>query len=69
MMKGTTTGPMKKRIRALQKKLENMGLKTSFKDAQAIATVAVYTYIQTFDDRSEKGGVFQPADPGGSGAG
>ena len=59
MMKGLTTGPMKNRIRELQKKLKEMGIKASPRDAADIATVADYRYVQTFDDGSDKGGVFK----------
>ncbi len=58
MMKGTTTGPMKKAIKALQKKLKGMGLKVKPKQAKEIATVAAFSYVKTFDDGSDKGGVF-----------
>lgn len=59
MMKGVTTGPMKKRAKELQKKLASMGVKVKPKGARDIATVAAYSYVKTFDDGSEKGGVFK----------
>jgi hypothetical protein len=59
MMKGTTTGPMKNRIRELQKKLADMGHKVKPNEAQDVASVAAFEYVKTFDDGSEKGGVFK----------
>ena len=59
MMKGVTTGPMKKRAKALQKKLAEMGVKAKPKEVREIASVAALSYVKTFDDGSEKGGVFK----------
>jgi hypothetical protein len=59
MMKGTTTGPMKNRIRELQKKLADMGHKVKPNEAQDVATVASFAYVKTFDDGSAEGGVFK----------
>ena len=59
MMKGTTTGPMKNRIRELQKKLADMGHKVKPNEAQDVAAVASFAYVKTFDDGSAVGGVFK----------
>ena len=59
MMKGVTTGPMKKRAKELQKKLAKIGVKVKPKEVRDIATVASFSYVKTFDDGSEKGGVFK----------
>lgn len=59
MMKGVTTGPMKKRAKALQKKLAKMGHKVNPRAAREIASVAALEYVKSFDDGSEKGGVFK----------
>ncbi len=58
-MKGTTTGPMRKRVKALQKKLAEMGHKVKPKEAREIATVAAFTYVKSFDDGSDKANVFK----------
>ena len=59
MMKGVTTGPMKKRTKELQKKLADMGHKVKPKAAREIASVAAFEYVKSFDDGSDKGGVFK----------
>jgi hypothetical protein len=59
MMKGVTTGPMKNRAKELQKKLADMGVKVKPNEARDIATVAAFHYVKSFDDGSEKGGVFK----------
>ncbi len=59
MMKGLTTGPMKKQVKALKKKLGDAGKKLKTKDLAAIASVASYEYVKSLDDGSDKGGVFK----------
>lgn len=59
MMKGTTAGPMKKRVKELKKKLAELGHKLKTRDAQEVAAVAAFTYVKTLDDGSEEGGVFK----------
>ncbi|GIX48105.1 MAG: hypothetical protein KatS3mg131_2316 [Candidatus Tectimicrobiota bacterium] len=60
MMKGITTGPMKKQLDEVEKLLEKKGKKV--KDVRDIATVAALEYVKTLDDGSDKGGVFK-SDP------
>lgn len=50
MMKGVTTGPMKKRLKALKKDLEaSGGKKLKNKQVAEVATVAAYEYVKSFD--------------------
>jgi hypothetical protein len=55
MMKGITAGPMRKQV----KDVVEDKLKLKFADAQDVAAVAAFTYVQSFDDGSELGGVFK----------
>ena len=59
MMKGVTTGPMKKQVNALKKKLGDNGKKLKSKQLAEVAAVAAFEYVKTFDDGSDKGGVFK----------
>lgn len=55
MMKGVTSGPMKKQVHHLKSELK---LKKN-SDAQDVAAVAAFTYVKTLDDGSDKGSVFK----------
>ena len=55
MMKGITAGPMRKQV----KDLVEDKLKLKFPEAQDVAAVAAFTYVKSFDDGSELGGVFK----------
>lgn len=59
MMKGVTTGPMKKQVKALKGKLGDTGKKLKSKDLAEVAAVAAFEYVKSFDDGSDKGGVFK----------
>ena len=61
MMKGTTTGPMKNKIRKeLKDKLKEMGQDVNKpNDLVDVATIAAFEYVKTFDDGSDQGGVFK----------
>lgn len=59
MMKGVTTGPMKKRVKALKGKLGDAGKKLKSKQLAEVAAVAAFEYVKSFDDGSDKGGVFK----------
>jgi hypothetical protein len=59
MMKGVTTGPMKKKVRELKEKLGDAGKKLKPNDLADVAAVAAFEYVKTFDDGSDKGGVFK----------
>lgn len=54
MMKGLTSGPLKKQVKAIKKELKLK--KTS--EARSVAAVAAFTYVKSLDDGSDKGGVF-----------
>jgi hypothetical protein len=58
-MKGVTTGPMKKKVRELKEKLGDAGKKLKPNDLADVAAVAAFEYVKTFDDGSDKGGVFK----------
>ncbi len=59
MMKGVTTGPMKKQVKTLKGKLGDAGKKLKSKQLAEVAAVAAYEYVKSFDDGSDKGGVFK----------
>ena len=59
MMKGVTTGPMKKKVKGLKEKLGDAGKKLKPNDLAEVAAVSVFEYVKTFDDGSDKGGVFK----------
>lgn len=60
MMKGITSGPMKKALKAMAKQVrEDAGLKLKSKDQKDVAAVATYMYVRSFDDGSEQAGVFK----------
>jgi hypothetical protein len=59
MMKGVTTGPMKSKVKELKEKLGDAGKKLKPNDLAEVAAVAAFEYVKTFDDGSDKGGVFK----------
>jgi hypothetical protein len=59
MMKGVTTGPMKNKVKELKEKLGDAGKKLKPNDLAEVAAVASFAYVKTFDDGSDKGGVFK----------
>jgi hypothetical protein len=59
MMKGITSGPMGQKLKKVQKQLAKGGKKLTSPQMRDVAAVADLTYIKTFDDGSEKGGVFK----------
>jgi hypothetical protein len=59
MMKGVTTGPMKKRLKELEEKLGDAGKNLKTSDLADVAAVAAFEYVKTLDDGSDKGGVFK----------
>lgn len=60
MMKGITSGPMKKALKAMAKQVEaEAGIKLKSKDQKDVAAVATYLYVRSFDDGSEQAGVFK----------
>ena len=59
MMKGVTSGPMKNKIKELKEKLGDAGKKLKPSDLADVAAVAAFEYVKTFDDGSDKGGVFK----------
>ena len=59
MMKGVTSGPMKNKVRDLKEMLGDAGKKLKPNDLADVAAVAAFEYVKTFDDGSDKGGVFK----------
>ena len=60
MMKGITSGPMKKALKAMAKQFRaDNGKKLKSKEQKDIAAVATYMYVRSFDDGSEQAGVFK----------
>ena len=60
MMKGITSGPMKKALKAMAKQFRaDNGTKLKSKEQKDIAAVATYMYVRSFDDGSEQAGVFK----------
>ncbi len=60
MMKGVTAGKMQSRIKKdLKKELGDVGKKLKKKQLEEVAAVATFEYVKSFDDGSEKGGVFK----------
>ena len=60
MMKGITSGPMKKALKAMAKQVRaDAGLKLKSKAQKDVAAVATYMYVRSFDDGSEQAGVFK----------
>jgi hypothetical protein len=59
MMKGVTTGPMKKRVKDIKDKLGDAGKKLKPNDLADVAAVAAFEYVKTLDDGSDQGGVFK----------
>ncbi len=55
MMKGVTSGPMKKQVNNVKKEL-NLKKTSTAKD---VAAVAAFTYVKTLDDGSGKGALFK----------
>jgi hypothetical protein len=64
MMKGITSAPMTRKLKAVQKQLAKEGRKLTASRMRDVAAVADLMYLKTFDDGSEQGGVFKKiADP------
>jgi hypothetical protein len=59
MMKGITSEPMAKKIKDLQGDLEKEGKKITPAQMRDVSAVADFEYVKTFDDGSDKGGVFK----------
>lgn len=59
MMKGLTSDPMLKRLKELQEQLEKDGKKLTPQQVKDLAAVADFMHVKTFDDGSDKGGVFK----------
>ena len=60
MMKGVTSGPMKKALKAMAKQFQaDSGIKLKSKEQKDVAAVATYLYVRSFDDGSDKAGVFK----------
>ena len=60
MMKGITSGPMKKALKAMAKQFQaDNGKKLKSKEQKDVAAVATYLYVRSFDDGSEQAGVFK----------
>ncbi len=60
MMKGITSGPMKKALKAMAKQFKaDNGTKLKSKDQKDVAAVGAYLYVRSFDDGSDKAGVFK----------
>ena len=60
MMKGVTSGPMKKALKAMAKQVEaDAGIKLKSRDQKDVAAVATYLYVRSFDDGSDQAGVFK----------
>ena len=60
MMKGITSGPMKKALKAVAKQFQaDGGIKLKSKAQKDVAAVATYMYVRSFDDGSEQAGVFK----------
>ena len=59
MMKGLTSGPMKDAVKTHLADLEKDGKKLKTSELQDVAAVADFHYVKSFDDGSDKGGVFK----------
>ena len=60
MMKGITSGPMKKALKAMAKQFQaDNGTKLKSKEQKDVAAVATYMYVRSFDDGSDQAGVFK----------
>jgi uncharacterized protein YaaR (DUF327 family) len=59
MMKGITSEPMAKKIKELQEELAKEGKKLTAAQMRDLAAVSDFEYVKTFDDGSDKGGVFK----------
>jgi len=60
MMKGITSGPMKKALKAMAKQVQaDAGIKLKSRNQKDVAAVATYLYVRSFDDGSEQAGVFK----------
>ena len=59
MMKGITSGPMKKALKAVGKELAGNGKKLKSSRLKDVAAVGAYLYVRSFDDGSDKAGVFK----------
>jgi len=59
MMKGITSEPMAKKIKEVQEELEKEGKKLTPQQMRDVAAFSDFEYVKTFDDGSDKGGVFK----------
>jgi hypothetical protein len=59
MMKGLTSDPMVKRVKEIGEDLAKQGKKLDVNQLRDLCAVADFAYVKTFDDGSDKGGVFK----------
>jgi len=59
MMKGITSEPMAKKLKDVQDQLAKDGKKLTAAQLRDLAAVCDFMYVKTFDDGSDKGGVFK----------
>jgi hypothetical protein len=59
MMKGITSEPMAKKIKDIQDELGKGGKKLNPQQMRDLAAFSDFEYVKTFDDGSDKGGVFK----------
>jgi hypothetical protein len=59
MMKGITADPMVKKVKEIGEQLEKEGKKLDTNQLRDLAAVSDFSYVKTFDDGSDKGGVFK----------
>jgi hypothetical protein len=59
MMKGLTSDPMVKKVKEVEAELAKEGKKLKPAEVRDVAAVADFMYVKTFDDGSDKGGVFK----------
>jgi hypothetical protein len=59
MMKGLTSDPMVKQVKEIGEQLAKEGKKLDTNQLRDLAAVADFMHVKTFDDGSDKGGVFK----------
>jgi len=59
MMKGITSDPMVKKVKEIGEQLGKEGKKLDTNQLRDLAAVSDFLYVKTFDDGSDKGGVFK----------
>lgn len=59
MMKGLTSGPMKDAVKTHLSDVQKNGKKLKTSELRDVAAVADFHYVKSFDDGSDKGGVFK----------